>query len=578
MEQFTEEYKEQVLSTCLKDPVEFCKTFLFDHFSRPVPWVHRGLFSILTERTDFLLKYGELSKIMANFVCEYGAHEELTVRQIFHVIVDSVERSTDEVKKIEQGVDLIIPKDVLSDSSRTQVKLDLGEFTLIMMPRGSSKTTIAGFAVPLYKVLYRLDRFSLYVSKAQTHTEAQLESIRKELTDNETIQAFFGDVRPKKSADERWSQEKFETSTCIAMQAKGKGSAIRGVHHKNKRPSVILVDDPQSREDVKSDTVREGDKKWAFGELTPARARVVGERGKIIVLGTWLHSDCLVAVWSRDPRFTTIKMAIQDSDGDYIWPDYMDAEQDRIEKESYARAGLLPQYYMEYHNKEIDDDQLPFPPRFIIYEPQLPPLEELICATCLDPATSKNRTADFSAVATLGIHQQTGRTWILDCWLKRGAEDEEKVEEYFRQSLLWHSMLHGLESNAAQAVYATLIKREMFKRGHYFEIEMIAHKARKVDRIRAALRPRYSAGYMRHRIKIPELEQQLFDFRYDDSHMHDDGPDVVAMCMVLLDPTAAFDAEKDPGEDQFKNKGEEGYDEDLDSEFEIDDEGRSWAC
>jgi len=574
-EQLTEEYKEKVLSTCFKDPVEFCKTFLFEHFSRPIPWVHRGLLSILTERTEFLLKYGQLGKIMENFVYQYEAHEETPSRQIFHVFVDGTERSIDEVKELES---LVLGESVLTDSSRTQIKLDLGEFTLIMMPRGSSKTTIAGFAVPLYKTLFKLERFSLYVSKAQTHTEAQLESVRKELTNNETITAFFGDIRPRKSADEKWAQEKFETSTGIAMQAKGKGSAIRGVHHLNKRPSVILVDDPQSREDVKSDTVRESDKKWAFGELTPARARVIGERGKIIVLGTWLHSDCLVAVWARDPRFTTVRMAIQDLDGDYIWPDYMDEEQDRIEKESYTRAGLLSQYYMEYHNKEMDDDQLPFPQRFIIYEPELPKPEELICATAFDPATSKNRTADFSAVATLAIHQQTGRTWIADCWLKRGAEDEEKVDEFFRQSILWNSVLHGLESNAAQAVYGTLIKREMFKRGHYFELEYITHKTRKVDRIRAALRPRYSAGYLRHRLKWPELESQLHDFRYDDSHMHDDGPDVVAMCMVLLDPTAAFDAEKDPGEDQFKSEGDEGYDEELDAENEIDYDAREWAC
>lgn len=563
MTEISQEYREKVLSDCLIDPVEFCKTFLFDHFSREVPWVHRGLFAILTERTEFLLKYGDLGKIMRNFVHKYADYEDLPVRQIFHTFIDGTERSPSEVTALEALSD---GSTVLKDSSRTKIRLDLGEFTLVLMPRGSSKTTIAGFAVPLYKILYELDRFSLYVSNAQTHTEAQLESIRKELSDNEVIREFFGDIRPKKSADQRWAQEKFETITGIALQAKGKGSAIRGVHHKNKRPSIILVDDPQNRDDVKSDTIRENDKKWAFAELTPARARIVGERGKIIVLGTWLHSDCLVAVWARDPRFTTIKIEVKDIDGDFIWPDYMDEEQYEIEKSSFVRAGLLPQFYMEYHNREIDDDQLPFPQKFIQYEPP-PPLEELICATAFDPASSKARTADFSAVATLGIHQKTGRTWILDCWLKRGAEDEEKMEEYFRQSQQWRSVLHGVESNGGQAAYGTLIKREMFQRGHYFELEMIPHKTRKIDRIRAALRPRFAAGYMRLREKFTEFEKQLLDFRYDDSHIHDDGPDVVAMCMVLLDPTAAFDAKKDPAESHFPGKGEDDYEEESDIDY-----------
>ncbi len=568
----SDEYREKILGECYSDPVEFCKTFLIDHFSRPVPWVHRGLMAILTERTQFLIKYGDLRKIVENFVHEYGEHEEITKRQIFHVFVDNVEVSIDELKLMESVPESL---DVLRDSSRTKIQLDLGEFTLILMPRGSSKTAIAGFAMPLYKILYKLDRFSLYVSNAQTHTEAQLESIRKELSDNEIIREFFGDIRPKRSADQKWAQEKFETATGIAMQAKGKGSAIRGIHHKNKRPSIILVDDPQDRDDVKSDTIRENDKKWAFAELTPARARVAGERGKIIVLGTWLHSECLVAVWARDPRFTTVKIAVMDLDGDFIWPDYMDQEQYDIEKDSFSRAGLLPQFYMEYHNKEIDDDQLPFPPRFMVYEPP-PPLEELVCATCLDPATSAKRTADFSAIATLGIHQKTGRTWILDCWLKRGAEDEEKVEEYFRQVTTWKSILAGIESNAAQAVYLTLMRREMFKRGHYFEIVPITHKTRKVDRIRAALRPRFASGYMRLREKFTELESQFFDFRYDDSHVHDDGPDVVAMCMVLLDPTAAFDAQKDPSDSQFRDIADDDYEEQSD-EYDIDYDAREWA-
>ena len=138
-------------------------------------------------------------------------------------------------------------------------------------------------------------------------------------------------------------------------------------------------------------------------------------------------------------------------------------------------------------------------------------------------------------------------------------------------------MLHGCESNGGQAAYGSLIRREMFQRGHYFELEMIPHKTRKVDRIRAALRPRYAAGYFRHRVKWPELEMQLHDFRYDDSHMHDDGPDAMAMAMVLLDPTAAFDAERDPGDDHFKSEGDEGYDEDLDGDYEIDYGSTEWA-
>jgi hypothetical protein len=560
--------KQQVLENCYKDPVQFCKTFLPEHFYREIPWVHRALLAVLTEKTHFLLKYGELGKIVKNFIHRYS-DEDQPDRQIFHVFINNVEVSIEEIETLEKS-----PLFQWSKVPQVEIKLDLGDFTLILMPRGSSKTTYAGFAVELYKILYRIERFTLYVSEAQAHTEAQLASIKKELSNNERIHEFFGNVRPARSQDEKWASEKFETVTGVALQGRGKGSAIRGINHNNKRPSTILVDDPQNREDVKSETVRESDKKWMMAELLPARARIVGDRGKVIVLGTWLHKECLVALMAEDPRFTTIKLEVLDVDGNFIWPDYMDQKEYDAERASFERMGLLPQFYNEYHNKEMDDKDLPLPHRFIIYEPA-PENSTMVCATCLDPASSKARTADFSAICTVGIQFDTGRIWLLDSHLERGMSDEDKMDEYFRQSVKWGSSLHGVEANAGQAAYGTVIKREMFIRNHYFELTMITHKTRKVDRIRAALRPRYSSGHIRHRVRFPEHEKQMMEFRYDDSHLHDDGPDCEAMCIVLLDPTAAFNAKSDPGVDQFKDKYDDDW-TDEDEEYEVDDD-YNWA-
>jgi hypothetical protein len=555
---FSEETKHKIREDCYVDPVLFAQTFLFEHFYRPIPWVHRALFAILTGKANFLLKYGDIGKIMRNFVHNY---EDGTTRQVFHVFIDQEEVSSDEVDALLEGHSFDA-----EDGPKVEVKLDLGAFTLIMMPRGSSKTTIAGLAVPLYKLLYQEDEFTLYVSKADRHSQGQLQSVRKELVNNEIIRDIFGDLKPRRSEEEQWSKEKFETVTGVAMQARGKGSAIRGVNHNNRRPSTIIVDDPQSGDDVKSDLIREDDKKWAFAELTPARARVIGTRGKIICLATWLHKQCLAAVWSRDPRWTSVLMGIKDSDGEYIWPDYMDAEEERIEKASYSRAGLLGDFYREYYNQEVIDDELPFKKSFIIYEPEVP-RDKMVCATFADLASSEKRTADYSAIVTVGL-DTSGLVWLLEAWIERvGIQEEVKVEEYFRQSIQWQSELHGFESNAYQAVFGVLLRAEMFRRGHYFEVEPVTHKTRKIDRIRGALRPRYAGGFVRHRIQFDEYETQLFDFRLDDSHEHDDGPDAAAAALVLLDPAAAYFAQKDPSEDQFEPLDEELYDGEEDTDY-----------
>jgi predicted phage terminase large subunit-like protein len=460
--------------------------------------------------------------------------------------VNGEEVGSDEVARLQNLAD-----NGFSLIEGAEVKLDLGTFTLILMPRGSSKTTIAGLAVPLYKLLYKMEKFTLFVSKADRHAQGQLESVRKELVQNEVIREIFGDLKPKRSEEEAWSKEKFETISGIAIQARGKGSAIRGVNHNNYRPSCIIVDDPQSKSDCKSDIVRVDDKKWAFAELTPARARVVGTRGTITVLATWLHKDCLAAVWSRDPRWTCVKLGIKDLDGAYIWPDYMDAKEETAEKESFRLAGLLGDFYREYYNKEVILSEVPFLSEFVIYDPE-PPLGDMVCATFADLATGEKRVDDFSAIVTIGLSPK-GVVWLLDAWVERvGIEEELKVEEYFRQSQKWKSQLHGFESNAYQAVFGTLLHAEMHRRGHYFEVLPVRHKTRKVDRIRGALRPRYASGHFRHRTSFSEYENQLFDFRYDMSHDHDDGPDAAAAALVLLDPACAFFAEADPAIDSME--------------------------
>jgi len=61
---------EKIMADCYADPVLFCQTFLHDHFYREIPWVHRGILSILTGKTKFLLKYGKIDKIVKNFIPE----------------------------------------------------------------------------------------------------------------------------------------------------------------------------------------------------------------------------------------------------------------------------------------------------------------------------------------------------------------------------------------------------------------------------------------------------------------------------------------------------------------------------
>ena len=72
-----------------EDHVEFCG-FVVEHlFSTKMPWVHRGILAIITRKTDFLLKYGELDKIVDHFVWrEDPTDEESPEHSIFTLVKD----------------------------------------------------------------------------------------------------------------------------------------------------------------------------------------------------------------------------------------------------------------------------------------------------------------------------------------------------------------------------------------------------------------------------------------------------------------------------------------------------------
>lgn len=496
------------------DPVFFCQFFFPELFSGPVPWVHWGVWAILERRCGFLQNHPQLQKIIDNFVFH---DKEGTARRVFSIVDGKVE-------------------------------MNLGRYTLIMLPRGFSKTTLAVIKC-LRNILYQECRFSLYVSNSSPHAKMQLATIKREISDNRFIHTIFGELRPPLREDQKWSEDLFETITGFAMAARGKGSQIRGLNHMGNRPKHIVADDMEDLESVQSDTQREKDRIWFYSDLIPALPEMDPD-SSITVLGTLLHSDSLAMTLAQDPQWTTIKFGAEDADGELLWPENLDRVKLDSKKRSYARAGQLRAFYMEYYNKVTAEDTQIFQQRFFIYEP--PPPDLNLTAIYCDPAISPNRRADETVIKVGGI-TKTGMIWRLDSWAKRGAIPRELIDAFFELSIKWRCLQHGIESIAYQAALIHLIREEMFRKKHYFEITAVANKTKKIERIKGILQPRYAAGYIRSNVRDPDLEAQLLEF--PDS-AHDDHADAWAGCVSLLDPYAGQAlglVEDDEDEDDNEN-------------------------
>ena len=508
-------------SRAYADPVWFCQFFLPHLFPKPIPWFQRAILAVLTRQTAFLTKYGELGTIIENFVYTDRAEQ---VRPVF-----------------------------TQSTPGTPLLLVPCRYTLIMVPRGFSKTTTAGIAVPLRNILYRDVPFTVYVSEAAPHAKMQLNNVKRELESNERIHEVFGTLKPEMRDPEKWTEEFFETVTGAAMAARGRGGQIRGLNHRGHRPSLIICDDLEDKESVSTDLQRIKVREWAYSDLMPALpAPGADPNAGIVALGTLLHEDALLQTWAQDPEWTVVRLGAYDAAGEPLWPEFFSAAVIEAKKQSFARAGQLHNFYLEYMNQ-------PHAPETQIFRPEWVTVGEVgdvvASATYIDPAFSKNRGSDDTVIVTCSITKR-GTVLVRDMWGKLGASEQEKLDEFFRQVKLYGCRRAGVESTAAQVAFAQLLRENMFRFGSFFEVVEVKHQTKKTERIKSVLQPRYASGHIVHTRRFPKLETQLYDFRMA-GNTHEDWPDALAGCIVLLDPWAAMAAGQDLTANEFKPLREE---------------------
>lgn len=522
------EQKKEILLQAYEDPVFFCRFFLSEWFPKhsPVPWFHMGIMALLDRRCQFLLKYGEknLKKIMDHFVWKENPDEE-----------DSPEHPI-----------------FYFDESGT-LCMEVSRYNLVMMPRGFSKTTICN-AIILKKILYKMRKFIAYVSESATHSEMQLGTVRGQLEANTLIVEFFGNLVPPRSSSKKWTDWFIECENGVRVLAKGRMGQIRGMNKDAVRPDEIVVDDVEDRESVKTDDQRLKTREWAYNDLMPALPR--GDKtATITALGTLLHVDALLMTWINDPEFNSVVFGAIDKDGEPLWdsPYGMTLEDIEQKKRSYARAGQLAGFYREFMSKIRADEDAKFHPAMFKYKARRKG-EFTGIALVIDPAISEKKEADSCAFAVVGMTKE-GLLHVLDNYSKKGMSPREQIDKYFELSKKWHVTHHGVEAQAYQAALIHLLREEMFRKKHYFQIEAITHSAKKTERVEGVLQPRYANGYISHQRKFLTLEAELLDW----PNGKKDNPDVVAMAITLLDPFAAqaADPDFDLGEDQYKDYEEE---------------------
>ncbi|MCW1930103.1 MAG: hypothetical protein KIH62_002185 [Candidatus Kerfeldbacteria bacterium] len=155
--------------------------------------------------------------------------------------------------------------------------------------RGSGKSTIFSLSYPLWAILgKKKKRFVLVMSQTQQQAQLLLQHIKAELEENVMLKKDFG---PFTSRLTQWSADTIVIPRYHAkIMAASAEQSIRGIRNAEIRPDLIICDDVEDLNSVKTMESRNKTFRWLMGEVVPA-----GDRNtQVVVLGNLLHEDSLL--------------------------------------------------------------------------------------------------------------------------------------------------------------------------------------------------------------------------------------------------------------------------------------------
>ena len=186
----------------------------------------------------------------------------------------------------------------------------------IIEPRGLAKTTTFNMANSVWLHCYKLSKFTLIGAKTDNDASQFLDSIKRVFNENEKIIKNFGKLINRKNYTVNANECEFTNGTYIRVV--GSGTSVRGANWGGIRPTVVIVDDYQSENDILTEDSRQKKYDRFIKEVEQVGDKAVYRNGrkvksatKIIAIGTVLHNSCLMSRLSRNSAYyTRIRRAV----------------------------------------------------------------------------------------------------------------------------------------------------------------------------------------------------------------------------------------------------------------------------
>lgn len=434
---------------------------------------------------------------------------------------------------------------------------------VVAAPRGHAKSTVLTFKGTIHSVLYQYKHYPIIISDSSDQAEGFLDNIRVEFEENEAIIEDFGNLVGKV-----WRNDVLVTKSNIKIEAIGSGKKIRGRKHRNWRPDLLILDDIENDENVRTPEQRKKLENWFLKAVSKAG----DDYTDIVFVGTILHYDSLLAKTLKNPGYRAIKYkaVLAFSKEDELWKEwediFTDLSNDSREKDAASffesnREKMLEgtkvlweqklSYYdlmvmkvtegeasfnSEEQNEPINPEDCLFDEAWFDFynESEIDFKKGFQFFGFVDPSLGKSKKSDFSAIITIAKNIATGYMYVIDADIERRHPDKIISDILDKERLLRRELGKGYKKFGAETVqFQWFLKEEIAKAsakaGLYLPIDEVPQSSDKTMRVQT-LQPDIKNHYIKFNKRHKLLLEQLKHFPMGS---HDDGPDALEGCRTI---------------------------------------------
>lgn len=275
-------------------------------------------------------------------------------------------------------------------------------FVVLEAFRGGAKTTLVTKTYGMWAVIGEQQKKNvLIIAQTQEQSRYYLTNIKNLLSQD----PLRSDMGPFEESSDEWRINtivipKYNARITIASIEQ----PVRGMLHGSFRPDLIICDDLENINSVKSPDSREKLYRWLTSDILP-----LGDPStRTIVVGTRLHEESLIMKLKEDieeKRRDGISRSypIVDDDGNALWPGKYPTK-DAIEKER-MRIGNEDAWHQEYLLELVPEGSQIVPRDWIQYYDEMPdsPGSYVMTVIAVDPAAGETDKNDYTAMVAAKV-------------------------------------------------------------------------------------------------------------------------------------------------------------------------------